>query len=111
MTSVPLHSAEGGPCAVCAEPVQAGASALCNQCAEPYHLVLTNDADGKNCGEVWLNEEFMTLEFGCARCLAQQRGLEPPPAPGAAPAVPRPAQGRVKHTDARARDIVRRKRR
>ena len=77
-------------CTVCAAPVESGASAFCSECAEPFHLVLTNEAAtgdgssgdvaGKNCGEVWLNEDFLALEFGCARCLAVARGAPPPPA-------------------------------
>ncbi len=99
----PVSQDAGADCIVCAEPVLEGASALCNNCAKPFHLILTNDGVGKDCGEVWLNEEFMALEFGCHRCLAQHRG-EP-----ADPAAPSPA--RIKHRAASARDIVRRKRR
>ena len=124
-------------CTVCAAPVESGASAICSGCAEPFHLVLTNEAPtgdgsandvgGKNCGEVWLNEEFLALEFGCARCLAVARGTPPPPPagppPGRAPAhnathdAPRGASrsatrsGPVRRQGLSARDIVRRRRR
>ena len=83
-----------------------------NGCGQPFHLVLTQSPEGKNCGEVWLNEEFLTLEFGCAGCLAEQRG-EAPPAPTVPPAeTAQPAQrGRVKHTGTSARALLRRKRR
>ena len=55
-----------GNCCVCGEAVTSGASAVCSECGEPYHLVLTNDGEGKNCGEVWLNEEYLALDFACA---------------------------------------------
>ena len=113
-------------CTVCAAPVESGASAICSECAEPFHLVLTNDAAGKNCGEVWLNEEFLALEFGCARCLAVARGTPPPPpvAPAGPPAGRAPAHdathdatrsvsrsGPVRRQGLSAREIVRRRRR
>ncbi len=126
-------------CTVCASPVESGASAICSGCAEPFHLVLTNEAPtgdesandvaGKNCGEVWLNEEFLALEFGCARCLVVARGAPTPPIPPAAPPPgrspahdsPRGASrsathsattsGPVRRQGLSAREIVRRRRR
>lgn len=105
----PLPDVTAGPCVVCGEAADAGAAAICNGCGERYHLVLTQGEGGKDCGEVWLNEEFLALEFGCARCLAEHRGMEAPPAApdDAAP----PPRSRAKHTGLSARDIVRRKQR
>lgn len=109
-----VDAGEDAACTVCGEAVESGASALCNECGRPYHLVLTNEASGKNCGEVWLNEESMALEFGCGRCLALARGesealpvREPVPKRAAAAA----AEGRVRHEGRSAREIVRRRRR
>jgi len=106
----PLPDVTAGPCVVCGETADPGAAAICNGCGERYHLVLTQGSEGKDCGEVWLNEEFLALEFGCAICLAEHRGLEapPPPSPDASAAPPR---SRAKHTGLSARDIVRRKQR
>ena len=114
-------------CTVCAAPVESGASAICSECAEPFHLVLTNEAAtgdvaGKNCGEVWLNEDFLALEFGCARCLAVARGAPPPPTappPGddathrasRSPSRGVTSSGPVRRQGLSARDIVRRRRR
>ncbi len=97
-------------CTVCAQPVESGASAICSDCAGPFHLVMTRDEAGKNCGEVWLSEEFLALQFGCARCLAAARGEPPPSAPPSAPAREASA-GRVRHEGRSARQIVRRRRR
>ncbi len=105
----PLPDVEGEPCTVCGEETEAGAAAICNGCGETYHLVLTQNTEGKDCGEVWLNEEFLALEFGCARCLAEKRG-EPAPRPSVPDPGP-PQQIRVKHRGLSARDVVRRKRR
>ncbi len=96
-------SRDGAPCVVCADLVVEDASALCNNCGKPFHLILTNDGVGKDCGEVWLNEDFMALEFGCHNCLAPDAGdtSESDSAPST----------RTKHTNTTARDIVRRKKR
>ncbi len=97
------ESSDAGICVVCAEPVVEDASALCNNCGKPFHLVLTNDGVGKDCGEVWLNEDFMALEFGCQTCLA--------PTDGNPDEIESPPSIRTKYTNTTARDIVRRKRR
>ena len=44
-------------CPVCGEAVDESNSAACNHCDERFHLRLRNDADGKDCGEVWINEQ------------------------------------------------------
>lgn len=95
---------EEAACTVCTDPVRSDASALCSQCGDPYHLVLTNDGEGKDCGEVWLNEEFLALEFGCADCLAAVRGK------ASRPGSER-GGGRARHEDRSSRGIVRRRRR
>lgn len=113
-----VDQGEEADCTVCGEAVESGASALCSECGLPYHLALTNDSEAKNCGEVWLNEEFLALEFGCARCLAALRGGDAP-APATAPSPPATPEnaagaaqsGRVRHEGRSAREIVRRKRR
>ena len=105
-----------GPCIVCGDEAPQGAAAICNGCGEIYHLVLTQNGEGKDCGEVWLNEEVLALEFACANCIAAQgrqpAGEQQPPG--------RPTTGggelkgpapRIKHEGLSARDIVRRKRR
>jgi predicted amidophosphoribosyltransferase len=62
-------------CRVCGEPVDETNSAICNGCGLRFHLALRQDQVGKDCGNVWVNEEFMALEFGCFLCL---RGESPP---------------------------------
>ncbi len=34
------------------------------------------DMPGKDCGEVWVNEEHQALEFACNRCLAPPEPAE-----------------------------------
>ena len=93
-------SSNAPQCVVCADAVAEDASALCNNCGKPFHLILTNDGVGKDCGEVWLNEDFMALEFGCQNCLAPDAGD-----------TSETNTARTKHTNTTARDIVRRKKR
>lgn len=62
-------------CFVCAEAVTPTTEAWCGACGNAYHLNQRTDLPGKDCGEVWINEDHMALEFACNRCLH--------PAPGA----------------------------
>jgi formylmethanofuran dehydrogenase subunit E len=67
-------------CHICAEAADAANSAVCNTCGERFHLRLRNDAEGKDCGEVWINEQFLALEFACLSCLGRgdTASQEPP---------------------------------
>lgn len=57
-------------CVVCGEAVDETNSSICNGCGGRYHLNQRNDRPGKDCGDVWINEQYLALEFGCANCLA-----------------------------------------
>ena len=95
-------------CAVCGEAVDDANSTDCGVCRRRFHLVMTEERAGKDCGEVWIDEELLALQFACARCLAQDRenadGEDAPARP------PRRSGGRAKRTGLRARDVVRRRR-
>jgi hypothetical protein len=56
-------------CIVCLEVTEAHTEAFCNACGGVYHLNQRSDLPGKDCGEVWINEEFQALEFACNTCL------------------------------------------
>lgn len=56
-------------CTVCQEPLTATTEAICNGCGALFHLNQRNDLPGKDCGEVWINEDHMALEFACNTCL------------------------------------------
>jgi hypothetical protein len=47
-----------------------GALAHCNTCGLAYHLNQRNDRPGQDCGQVWIDDENLTLEFRCDRCMA-----------------------------------------
>jgi len=59
-------------CYVCGDAVDDTNSATCNTCGNPFHLRLRNDAEGPDCGDVWLNEQFLSLEFACFTCLRRE---------------------------------------
>jgi hypothetical protein len=61
-------------CSVCFEALTITTEALCNNCGLPYHLNQRHDQEGKDCGQVWISEEHLSLEFACNTC------LEPAPA-------------------------------
>ena len=67
-------------CAVCSEPVEEAASALCGVCDRRFHLNQRNDVDGKDCGEVWIDDQYLSLRFACFTCLghATPTAGEPP---------------------------------
>lgn len=74
-------------CCVCGEPVDQTNSSICNGCGRPYHLNQRSDQPGKDCGEVWINDQYLALEFGCFLCLRGE-------APAAAAQATAPAQRR-----------------
>ena len=61
-------------CSVCGGELESHTEAFCNSCGLPYHLNQRNDMEGQDCGQVWIHEEHLSLEFACDRC------LNPPPA-------------------------------
>lgn len=80
-------------CVVCGEPVDETNSAECHGCNRRYHLVLKEGEQGKDCGEVWVDDWSASLQFACSGCL-KEAGADPaPPAAGAAASDPgRPPQ-------------------
>jgi hypothetical protein len=56
-------------CSVCGETLDEYSEAFCNACGLPYHLNQRSDREGKDCGEVWISEEHLCLEFACNTCL------------------------------------------
>ena len=63
-------------CRVCSEAIAPDRSATCNNCHEPYHLRTRQDQDGTDCGDVWINDQYLSLEFACNICLGKA-GSEP----------------------------------
>lgn len=80
MSEAPTPESAQPNCHVCGEPVAAENSALCNTCGQRFHLRLRNDAERKDCGEVWINEQYLSLEFACFSCLGRSNisSDEPP---------------------------------
>lgn len=66
----------GEACHVCGEPLTAE-TAECNNCFRPFHLRAAETSDGPDCGRVWINEQFLSLEFACNTCLGRA-SQEPP---------------------------------
>ncbi|MGH2625070.1 MAG: hypothetical protein ACRDHY_00285, partial [Anaerolineales bacterium] len=50
--------------------------ATCDNCGQTYHLNQRTDLPGRDCGQVWINEDHLALEFACNTC------LHPAPPPG-----------------------------
>lgn len=56
-------------CTVCGDTVLESDSAVCGECDQRFHLNLRNDVDGKDCGDVWIDEQDLSLRFACFNCL------------------------------------------
>lgn len=63
-----MTSAESS-CSVCGLVIEVHMHAICGECGLPYHLNQRNDIPGDDCGQVWINDEFLALEFACNTCL------------------------------------------
>ena len=72
-------------CAVCGQPAEESTSALCVECDRPFHLNHRNDVDGKDCGEVWVDDQFLSLRFACSTCLRPHADGDPHSAPSGRP--------------------------
>jgi len=89
---------------VCGEAVDETNSAVCHGCNRRYHLVLRQGAQGKDCGDVWINEAFMSLQFACFNCLGRAGADSVAPAAGLAVAPDSaPARGPRQAPPSRAR--------
>jgi hypothetical protein len=60
---------ETATCCVCLETVDDSNASECNGCGQRYHLNQRNDRPGKDCGDVWINDDTLALEFGCQTCI------------------------------------------
>ena len=65
-------------------------TAECNWCDGRFHLNQRNDVEAKDCGQVWVDEQYLALQFACNSCLA---GTDRDPAATAAPVNRAPAGG------------------
>jgi len=83
-------------CVVCGRASEAGPLSACHICGEPFHLKERNDTDDKDCGQVWIDEQYLALRFACDRCLAEDRESE---------ANPRVLRPRVARRRYRRRDV------
>jgi hypothetical protein len=69
-----MTSAESS-CSVCGEGLTEATGALCHGCGYAFHLNQRTDVPGKDCGDVWINEVHLGLEFACNGCLEPGAGL------------------------------------
>jgi len=60
---------ESKTCNVCGLEVAIHMEAWCGSCGLLYHLNQRADLPGDDCGQVWINEEHLALEFACDTCL------------------------------------------
>ena len=63
MTQAPLA------CQICDEPLGEHETADCYLCGKLFHLQMLQTADGPDCGDVWIDDEVLALQFACRNCL------------------------------------------
>ncbi len=80
-------------CSVCGELMDASMRAECNWCDAAFHLNQRNDTDAKDCGEVWIDEQYLALQFACNNCL-QADGTSPASGDHARPKAEQPSRPR-----------------
>lgn len=83
-------------CIVCGEQVDERTSSVCNFCGERFHLNQRNDQPGKDCGAVWIDEQYLALEFACQRCLGGSTAPAEPAKPSALGGRPRVGRRRYR---------------
>ena len=89
-------------CTVCDEQAEAAMTAACNWCNSRYHLNQRSDVEARDCGLVWVDEQYLALQFACNTCLAAADGVPQP-------AARQPARSTAQRaTDARPRRYKRR---
>jgi hypothetical protein len=79
-------------CSVCGESADENMLAVCSHCDKAFHLNPRNDVPGKDCGAVWINEQYLGLEYACQRCLDGQEEVRSPE-----PRILRPQLGRRRY--------------
>ena len=111
MTSHAISESKLPACVVCDEPAAPEARSDCYRCGDYFHLRLTTTATGPDCGDVWIDDEVMALQFACHNCLAEQRGESTPIPDDTSRAQPvaevSPKRSRRASEGASARDLAR----
>lgn len=64
-------------CYVCSLSVESHMEAYCNTCGNLYHLNSRADMPGDDCGQVWISEEHLSLQFACNTCLNPAANMDP----------------------------------
>jgi len=104
MTTDSTTADDTWPCSVCGDPAAPDARSDCYRCGAYFHLRLTTTASGPDCGDVWIDDEVMALQFACRNCLNEQLGEHAPDHSPEKPRARRAASGES------ARDLARRRR-
>jgi len=77
-------------------------SATCNWCNGVYHLNQRNDIEARDCGQVWIDEQYMALQFACDTCLNSKGDDTAPTTPVRVREVALPARPRRRRYTKRA---------
>jgi predicted amidophosphoribosyltransferase len=66
----PAEAIPATACHVCSQLLTIEVE-TCNNCERPFHLRKREGTTAPDCGEVWINEQYLALEFACNVCLGK----------------------------------------
>lgn len=64
-------------CHLCDQPMGEHETADCYLCGKLFHLQMIETADGPDCGDVWIDDEVLALQFACQNCIEAHAGGAP----------------------------------
>ena len=56
-------------CTICDEAVERHTETYCTICGNLFHLNQRTDLPGRDCGDAWISDQTLALEFGCQACI------------------------------------------
>ena len=105
-----MTASETQVCHVCSGEIGDLELADCLLCGKQFHLQLIEGAAGADCGDVWIDDEVLALQFACQPCILERAGASASEADAPADAAGPRRAIRPAATGQSARDIARRRR-
>lgn len=63
-----MTSLSEGACCVCGDKLPPVHQTICEACSGAFHFRMTESAEAKDCGQVYLDEQDCTTVFLCSPC-------------------------------------------
>lgn len=63
-----MNSVTGNSCCVCGDELPPVHQTICEACTGAFHFRMTESAEARDCGQVYLDEQDCTTVFLCSSC-------------------------------------------